>query len=99
VTDVLQYYRLENRQIGRMAALNCVVCGLADPGGRVIEGVGLRQPAGRGCGFVSRREQGRLSPVSAVFCQVVICATSTVVLPSVVCLSVIRCNYNPPHLQ
>ena len=56
-----------------MVALHCVVCGLADPGGRVVEGVGLRQLAGRGCGFASRREHGYLLWVLCVvrgFCEV-----------------------------
>ena len=99
MTDFLQYYRLGNRQIGRKVALQCVVCGLADPGGRVVEVVGLRQLAGRGCGFASRREHGCLYPASAVFCQLEVSARSTVVIPSVVCLSMIRCNIDPLHLQ
>jgi hypothetical protein len=99
VTDFLKYYRQDNRQIGRMVALHCLVCGLADPGGLVVEAVGLQQLAGRGCGFASRREHECLSPVSVVCCQVEVCARSTVVLPTVVCPSMIRCNNNPLHLQ
>ena len=52
-----------------MAILHCVVCRLTDPGGRVVEGVGLRRLAGRGYGFASRWEHGCLSPVSLVCCR------------------------------
>ena len=65
-----------------------------------VKGVGVQQLARWDCGFEIGRRRGCLSLVN-VCCQVALRQVdpSSGVLPSVVCLSVIRCNSNPLHLQ
>jgi hypothetical protein len=48
---------------------------LADPGGRAVQGVGMRPFACWDCGFESRRRHGYLSLVSVVCCEVEVCAS------------------------
>ena len=74
--------------------------GMVDPGGRAIEGVGLRLLACWDFGFESRRGHGCLPVVSVVCCQSSLRRddhSSRGVLPSVrvcvaLCVSVSECN-------
>ena len=50
--------------------------GKTDPGGRAVQGVGLRPLSCWDCGFESRLVHGSLSLVRVVYCQEDVSATS-----------------------